>query len=74
MKRRCQCSTCKGSKAKPGTKPQKCHVCQGSGFMTFQQGMMILRTECQNCNGIGTTISSPCGTCSGNGYENVKSS
>ena len=61
------CGTCKGSKAKPGTKPQKCSTCQGTGFMTFRQGMMMLRTTCTSCNGEGVKITSPCETCKGVG-------
>ena len=61
------CNTCKGTKSSPGTKPQKCGICQGTGYMTMRQGIMMLRTECQNCNGEGVKITSPCKTCSGNG-------
>ena len=66
------CSNCKGSKSKPGTKPQKCGTCQGSGFMTFRQGMMAIRTACNSCLGEGKKITHPCGTCHGTGIESKK--
>lgn len=27
-----KCSTCNGTRMKPGTTEQKCHVCEGTGF------------------------------------------
>lgn len=64
---------CKGTRAKPGSKPQKCHACQGTGFMTFHQGIMVMRAECHSCHGSGQTIGQPCNHCEGNGVEVVKS-
>lgn len=49
--KKCTCATCQGSKSKPGTQPQKCRTCQGTGFMTIRQGMMVLRTPCNTCHG-----------------------
>jgi molecular chaperone DnaJ len=40
--------------------------------MTFQQGIMMMRMECERCQGSGQIISSPCTTCSGKGVETVK--
>ncbi len=61
------CNTCKGSKSNPGSKSQKCNSCQGLGFITMRQGMMVVRTECENCNGEGMKSTQACKTCSGNG-------
>jgi len=61
------CNTCKGSKSAPGTKPQKCGTCQGTGYMTMRQGIMMLRAECNSCHGEGVKITSPCKPCSGSG-------
>ena len=40
--------------------------------MTFQQGIMMMRMQCERCHGQGTTISSPCTACSGKGIQTVK--
>jgi molecular chaperone DnaJ len=44
LKRKTTCTVCKGSKAKPGSKPQKCGTCHGMGVLTFQQGIMLIKT------------------------------
>lgn len=40
--------------------------------MTFQQGVMMMRMECERCQGSGSIIGSPCTTCSGRGIETVR--
>ena len=55
-----QCSTCNGSKCKPGSSPTSCSNCGGSGKMFFKQGFMTIQMECSSCNGEGTTIRNPC--------------
>ncbi|CAA6653991.1 unnamed protein product [Spirodela intermedia] len=64
------CGTCDGSGVKAGTKPTKCTTCGGQGQVVssvrtplgvFQQVM-----TCSTCGGTGE-ISTPCGTCSGDG-------
>jgi len=67
------CSTCHGSKAEPGTSPQRCPNCQGRGEVrqvrqTFL-GSMVQVTTCPTCNGTGQIISTPCHTCHGRGLE-----
>lgn len=65
------CRTCNGSKAKPGTQPQTCKTCKGTGYISIRQGMMVFRTVCNACNGEGKIITSPCNTCRGTGIETV---
>jgi len=56
------CGTCRGSGAKPGTNPQRCTSCNGSGQVRHVQNTILgsFATE-------GTTIANPCETCQGAG-------
>ncbi len=65
------CNTCKGSGAKPGTKPEKCSVCGGTGQVRQVQttilGQMQTTRTCSNCNGTGEVIKEVCTDCRGKG-------
>lgn len=65
------CDTCRGSGAKPGTKPETCSVCRGSGQQEVVQntpfGRIVNRRPCSNCSGTGQVIKEKCGTCHGAG-------
>ena len=61
------CDTCRGSKCKPGSSPQKCTACDGKGNTTYRQGPMIIQMTCDSCKGAGTTIKDPCTACKGIG-------
>ncbi len=67
------CSTCRGSKAEPGTRPTSCPTCGGRGEVRQTRqtlfGAMVQVTTCPNCNGSGEVISTPCHTCRGRGLE-----
>lgn len=65
------CSTCNGSKCRPGSSPSQCGTCQGSGKVFYKQGFMSIAMECTACNGEGSTIRNPCMTCYGKGYTNT---
>lgn len=58
------CPECKGSGAKPGTKPQQCPQCGGSGEVKVAGGLM--RATCPRCQGSGE-IKEPCPRCGGEG-------
>ncbi|MBU0672257.1 MAG: molecular chaperone DnaJ [Candidatus Margulisbacteria bacterium] len=65
------CSTCKGSGAKPGTKPVRCSACNGNGQVKKSQrtilGSFTQVVTCPTCRGSGETISTPCDSCKGDG-------
>lgn len=62
-----ECSTCDGSGATPGTEPDVCSQCGGSGTMQQSQGFFRISVTCPQCRGAGQTISDPCSDCMGRG-------
>ncbi len=64
-----QCRECSGSGAAPGTGPETCTVCRGTGRVTQQQGFFNIATTCPKCRGAGSYISKPCKHCRGTGKE-----
>ncbi len=64
---RAACETCGGSGARPGTSPQRCAMCGGSGQVASDQGLFSFARPCEGCGGTGTTIPNPCPTCAGAG-------
>lgn len=67
VKRGKKCDTCTGTGAKPGTSPQLCQACGGSGEIRVQQGLFSVSKRCGYCNGRGRIINHPCMTCGGEG-------
>jgi molecular chaperone DnaJ len=61
------CETCKGSGAKPGSKPSTCATCNGHGNVTFRQGFFQMSRTCPDCGGTGQVIKEKCKDCHGNG-------
>ncbi len=61
------CPTCGGSGAKPGTAPQPCSACQGTGSRVRNQGGFAFSEPCPVCMGRGAVIGDPCPTCHGTG-------
>lgn len=61
------CESCQGSGAKPGSSPQTCPNCKGRGQVSFQQGFFSVSRTCNQCQGQGTIIKDPCGSCGGAG-------
>ena len=63
------CSTCHGTGAAPGTSPVTCPQCGGRGIVSDSQGLFALSHPCPRCQGNGTIVEKPCGTCHGTGRE-----
>jgi len=61
------CDDCSGSGAAPGSRPERCNSCGGSGQVATQRGFLMFATTCPRCRGRGETISKPCSACSGQG-------
>jgi len=65
------CGTCSGSCCQPGTQPERCDVCGGSGHVRTQVrsllGNLVTTQPCGSCQGYGERILSPCITCAGQG-------
>ncbi len=61
------CATCQGNGARPGTSPQACPRCGGSGQIRMTQGFFSVQQTCPNCRGTGRFIPEPCQTCHGVG-------
>ncbi|NLL69818.1 MAG: molecular chaperone DnaJ [Epulopiscium sp.] len=70
------CTTCHGTGAKPGTQPQTCKHCNGTGQVRYNQntlfGSMTSIRTCDVCQGEGKIIADPCNTCHGKGIVKNK--
>ena len=65
------CKTCSGNGSAPGTTPETCVQCAGSGRVrevrqTFF-GQFVQEAPCPRCSGRGRIITNPCPTCRGEG-------
>jgi molecular chaperone DnaJ len=60
------CTDCGGKGTKTG-KRNPCVQCAGRGEFVQRQGFFEVRQTCPRCNGEGTIIADPCGTCRGDG-------
>ncbi|MDO9262768.1 MAG: molecular chaperone DnaJ, partial [Desulfosalsimonadaceae bacterium] len=59
------CPTCEGSGAKPGTYPETCSQCRGTGQVVRSQGFFSVKSACPSCRGTGQVIKDPCPQCRG---------
>jgi molecular chaperone DnaJ len=67
-----RCNDCEGSGASPGTKPENCRHCGGSGQIRHSQGFFSISSTCGSCRGAGKIIVHPCNHCGGRGQVQVK--
>ncbi len=66
-----QCPTCKGSACAPGTTPEICPDCHGTGTVQTRRqtpmGVFASNGPCRKCGGTGRIIHQPCPDCRGTG-------
>lgn len=69
------CSLCRGRRSRPGSEPERCPTCQGTGeirrsiFSFFGPFTNVI--PCERCGGEGQLITHPCPRCQGTGRERV---
>jgi len=61
------CERCEATGAEPGTKPEGCGSCHGSGKVRASQGFFTIERTCPHCGGTGQTVKNPCKDCGGAG-------
>jgi molecular chaperone DnaJ len=68
------CTLCKGSGAKPGSKPIECSTCGGQGQVAQNGlgGLFRMVTTCPTCQGRRHIIKDKCGECSGQGRMSLQ--
>jgi molecular chaperone DnaJ len=65
------CDVCGGNGGEPGTEPERCPDCNGTGERRRVNqtilGQMVNITACPRCHGEGRIITTPCHACAGDG-------
>jgi molecular chaperone DnaJ len=61
------CGTCTGSGVRPGTHPERCGPCAGTGQVVLQQGFFRISRPCDSCFGTGEIVRERCSDCRGSG-------
>lgn len=61
------CTSCSGTGAEKGSKPEMCPTCSGIGRVRSSQGFFTVERTCPQCQGSGKVIKNPCKTCAGSG-------
>ena len=71
-----ECEDCHGTGAKPGTQPEVCPRCGGTGQVTMTQqtifGVMRNIQTCPQCGGSGKYVRERCPKCGGSGYKKIR--
>jgi molecular chaperone DnaJ len=66
-----RCAVCNGSGGEPGSEPETCPDCNGTGerrrVAQTILGQMVNIVACPRCNGEGRVIANPCHACRGDG-------
>jgi molecular chaperone DnaJ len=69
------CEHCEGKRAEPGTEVKTCEKCAGAGQVRVVTKTMIGQIAramvCDQCEGLGQTVETPCSECAGKGRVRV---
>jgi molecular chaperone DnaJ len=72
------CDRCGASGAEPGTSPERCRTCGGTGQVQDVRrsifGTVMTAHPCSTCEGTGQEIGTPCERCDGRGRVAVEAS
>jgi len=63
-KKKILCSVCTGQ---GGSDRKTCQDCEGSGRITYSQGVMIVQAACPTCSGSGSVVVNACKNCNATG-------
>ncbi|MFY9487606.1 MAG: molecular chaperone DnaJ [Solirubrobacterales bacterium] len=70
------CERCDGTRAEPPTAPETCEKCGGAGRLRVVSrtvlGQVAREMVCDECEGMGEVVSSPCVECQGKGRVRVE--
>ena len=70
------CTRCRGSRSEPGSQPQVCTTCKGTGEIRRAQrsvfGQFVNIAVCSTCGGEGRVVTNKCTQCHGAGLERKK--
>src|SRR5262249_5458433 len=73
-----ECDVCTGSGCAPGTHPDRCPTCEGTGEVRQVRrsllGQIVTAGPCSACGATGQIIPNPCEHCGGSGRVNGKTS
>lgn len=61
------CKACEASGCAPGSRPETCPTCRGTGQASMSRGPFLMTTTCPTCQGRGRRITKPCEECRGAG-------
>ncbi|KAF7139219.1 hypothetical protein RHSIM_Rhsim07G0053700 [Rhododendron simsii] len=59
------CDTCGGAGVPPGTRPETCRTCRGSGMINKVTGPFRIQVTCSSCRGTGKIVKNFCKSCNG---------
>ncbi|XP_028126254.1 chaperone protein dnaJ GFA2, mitochondrial-like isoform X1 [Camellia sinensis] len=59
------CEACGGAGVPPGTRPETCQTCRGSGMINKVTGPFRVQVTCYYCHGTGKIVKNFCKSCNG---------
>jgi molecular chaperone DnaJ len=63
------CGACAGTGVEPGSRPETCDMCRGSGELRRSHGFLTVAQPCPKCQGLGQLNRHPCRECRGEGRQ-----